>query len=357
MQTYRIQDWVFRDAIGKYDIDLGDSNAPCLTLSDFNHLPDITLDYGSDCGSLKLRERIAAVYRRLPSEIGIAHGSQEALYLLYQTLLNPGDHIIACSPGWQQSWEAPRARGCEVSIVPYRENFDFDVDAIAKAIRSNTRALIINTPCNPTGRSMCKAVRVLLLDLVEKHNLYLIADEEYLVHLDQSFAHEDFRAISVSSLSKVYGAPGLRIGWICASEQIINKAMAYKHLTTISNSPLCEAIGMNILDRREFHLAKYKQLLYDGLKELRIWVIQHAEFVELIDPEDTPFAWIKWKGGISSLNFCRKVLDQTRVLLMPAEVFGEKKGIRITFARDIAQLRQGLSLIASCFEQSAKVRA
>ena len=349
MQTYRIQDWVFRDANGKYDIDLGDSNAPCLTLGEFRNFPNVTFDYGVDRGSLKLREQVAKLYRRSPAEIGISHGSQEALYLLYQTLLVPGDHVIACGPGWQQTWEAPRALGCDVSIVHYGANFDFDVMKIIKAVRPMTRAIIINTQCNPTGRSMSISERTMLLNLIQQHNLYLIVDEEYLVNFDVSFAHENSGVISVSSLSKIYGAPGLRIGWICANEEIVNKAMQYKHFTTISNSPFCEIIGTMILERREFYMERYQQLIDDGLRLLRTWGAKHAEFIELVEPQDTPFAWVWLKGNESSLDFCRRVLDQTRVLIMPAEIFGELNGIRITFARDVKQLEIGLLLIASCF--------
>lgn len=350
MQTYRIQDWVFKDALGKYDIDLGDSNAPCITLDDFSAIPPVVLDYGTDRGAQRLREQVADLYQLPLDHVGIAHGAQEALYLIYRTLLKPGDHIITTGPGWQQSWEAPRAVGCQVSIVPFDTGFSFDIAAIAAAIQHDTRAIVINTPCNPTGRVLSATDRAALIQLVEERGLYLIADEEYLFNLEQSLVHLSHKVVSVSSLSKIYGAPGLRVGWVAGAPTIVRDAMAYKHLTTISNSTLCETLGSLILERQPHYIAHYQALMEHGLHILRKWTQRYTEFVELVEPEGTPFAWVRLKGEETSLSFCRRVLQTSRVLLMPAEVFGEKMGLRVTFAREPEQLKAGLAGVACCFE-------
>ncbi|KAF3995936.1 aminotransferase class I/II-fold pyridoxal phosphate-dependent enzyme [Glaciimonas immobilis] len=353
MQTYRIQDWVFKDALGRYDIDLGDSNAPCITLNSFGVLPPVVLDYGTDRGARHLREQVADLYGVSAEQIGIAHGAQEALYLIYRTLVKPGDHVITTGPGWQQSWEAPRAIGCSVSIVPYGLGFNFDIAAIEAVIQNNTRAIVINAPCNPTGRMLSVTDRAALVRLVEERGLFLIADEEYLLDLKESLVHQSNNIVSVASLSKIYGAPGLRVGWLAATSAIVRDAMAYKHLTTISNSTLCETLGSLVLERQPHYILQYQGLMQQGLFILREWIQHHAIWVELVEPEGTPFAWVYLKSEETSLDFCRRVLKNSRVLLMPAEVFGEEKGLRITFARESEQLKVGLAGVSACFADTS----
>jgi aspartate/methionine/tyrosine aminotransferase len=89
--------------------------------------------------------------------------------------------------------------------------------------------------------------------------------------------------------------------------------------------------------------------MQQGLFILREWVQCHASWVELVEPEGTPFAWVHLKSEETSLDFCRRVLKNSRVLLMPAEVFGEQQGLRITFARELEQLEAGLAGISACF--------
>ena len=349
MNTYKIQDWVFRDALGKYDIDLGDSNAPCITAGQVCETGDAILDYGTDRGGIALRQQVAALYRRDPADIGVTHGSQEALYLIYRTVLAPGDHVIAFSPGWPQSWRVPTLIGCDLTVLPYAGDFSLDIPAIEAALRPDTRAVILNVPCNPTGRGIDIGQRRRLIQLIERRNTYLIADEEYLVDFDDSLVHLYQRALSVSSLSKVFGVPGLRLGWLCGPTEVVESAMEYKHLTTISNSTLCERLGAKILAEREDHLARYRRLMYGGYEILREWTRSHSANVQMIEPDGTPFCWLRLGGVESSLEFCRRLLDRTRVLTMPAELFGERQGLRLTFAREPAELEEGLRRIASLF--------
>ncbi|MBC8724650.1 pyridoxal phosphate-dependent aminotransferase [Paraburkholderia sp. 31.1] len=347
--TYTIQDWVFRDAAGRYEIDLGDSNAPCLTVGDIADASRVVLDYGSDRGSARLREQVAALYRCPSREVGIAHGAQEALYLIYRALLRPDDHVIAFKPGWAQSWNVPARIGCALTVLQYTRDFDLDLEAIAQAIRPNTRALVLNVPCNPTGRGITDDDRRHLIAMLRARRIHLIADEEYLQDFGESFVHDYEQAVSVSSLSKLFGAPGLRVGWMCGPKEIVAAAMAYKHETTISNSVLCESLASAVLVERDHYLRHYRALIGAGSQILREWVRRHAGEVELVEPQGAPFCWLHLRSAEPSLEFCRRVLIDTRVLTMPAEVFDRERGMRLTFAREAGELREGLRRIASQF--------
>src|SRR5260370_12203467 len=147
--------WVFEDSLGRYEIDLGDSHVQCGTLRGLRLSADLELSYGVDRGSLALRELIARLYGGSPEQTVVAHGAQEALYLLYSTLLRPGDRVVTFRPGWAQSWDVPRAHRCTVDVLDLTADFGIDLDAVAESAgKGDLRMIIVNTPCNPTGRRL-----------------------------------------------------------------------------------------------------------------------------------------------------------------------------------------------------------
>lgn len=342
---YPMHRWVFEDAYGRYDIDLGDSNVECGQVDDLAVPGELVLDYGNAKGTEAMRATVAGMYGRAIDEVGITHGAQEALYLLYRTLLRPGDHVLVLSPGWRQAVAVPELIGCRVEVVENLPTGHPDVGRAVRGVRRDTRMIILNTPDNPTGKRIRPSDVDTLVSSARAAGAYLVLDEEYVVDLADSLAGRYEHAVSVSSVSKVYGLPGLRLGWLCGPADVVEKAMDYKHFTSIANSVLAERLAAQVLDRRaEFH-DRYDRLVTTGLEILETWVAAHPDRVRLSRPEGTPFAWVELRGTGSSLDFCRAVLDEAKVLLMPAEVFGREHGFRITFAREPETLRAGLERI------------
>ncbi|MDB5981734.1 MAG: aminotransferase [Pseudomonas sp.] len=353
-QPYSMQEWVFREAYGKYDIDLGDSNAPCIKAGIFSaDIEHLVLDYGTDRGGNALAKLVAKLYGIETCNIGIAHGAQEALYLLYRTLLNAGDHVITFSPGWQQSWKIPEEIGCSISALEYDANFKVSAESIHGALRPNTRAIILNNPSNPTGKAINGDQLKQIVDMARERNIFIISDEEYLTDMKASTLHFDYdNVITVSGVSKIFGAPGIRVGWMCGPKDIVAKAMDYKHFTTISNSVICEKIAERILLNYDALLNEYLQLCRNGYEVLQQWSRDCFPMLEVVAPEGTPFCWVHLTSAESSLDFCRRILHRARVLTMPAEVFGQQHGMRITFARPVNELTEGLARIKSEFKYS-----
>lgn len=343
---YPMHRWVFEDAYGRFDIDLGDSNVECGLVGDLAVPGELVLDYGNARGTEELRAAVAGMYGRAFDEVGITHGAQEALYLLYRTLLRPGDHVLVLSPGWRQAVAVPELVGCRVEVVEHLPTGHPDVGRAVLGIRPDTRVIVLNTPDNPTGKRIRPSDVDTLVAAASAVGAFLVLDEEYVVDLAaDSLAGRYERAVSVSSVSKVYGLPGLRIGWLCGPADVVAEAMEYKHFTSIANSVLAERLAAQVLDRRvEFH-GRYDRLVTTGLEILETWAATHPDRIRLSRPEGTPFAWAELPGAGSSLDFCRTVLDEAKVLLMPAEVFGREHGFRITFAREPDTLRAGLDRI------------
>lgn len=151
---YPMQRWVFEDAAGRFDIDLGDSNMLPGRLDELTVDPGLELDYGHDRGIGALRDRVAGLYDGDPASVLITQGAQQALYLVYATLLAPGAQVIVFRPGWQQSWDITADLGCQVDCAPYREDLTFDVEAAAALAGPGLRLIVANSPATrPAGGS------------------------------------------------------------------------------------------------------------------------------------------------------------------------------------------------------------
>ncbi|MEQ4606918.1 pyridoxal phosphate-dependent aminotransferase [Streptomyces cavourensis] len=177
--------------------------------------------------------------------------------------------------------------------------------------------------------------------LAERHDAYLLLDEEYALDLRDSPAVGSDRVISVSSLSKVYGFPGLRVGWLYGPPEVVEGCARRKFLSTIANSVLCETLACDVLDHRDRYLRRYTEITRQGLDLVREFTRRNTDAVELVEPEDTPFAWLRLTTGERPLALCRRVLD-AGVLLMPGETLGAFDGFRICFARDPGAVAEGL---------------
>ncbi|MFG2873455.1 aminotransferase class I/II-fold pyridoxal phosphate-dependent enzyme [Streptomyces sp. NPDC048337] len=348
--TYTIQEWLFDHAQGRYDLDLAESGVQFQQVRDLPLDGAWELDYSLDRGTPELRAQVAALYGLAGDadrDVMIAHGAQEALYLLYRSLLSPGDHVVATAPGWQQAWEVPAHIGCEVSVLDWRPGTAFDTDALARAIRPETRILILNSPGNPSGRSLQEQEWEGVLRVAREHGLWVVNDEEYLLDFSASIVHRYERSISVSGLSKVYGLPALRIGWAVAPADLIERMVNYKRYTTVSNSLAWEKAATLVLADRERHVARYHGLVEPGLAQLREFADAHRSVVELVEPHGTPFAWFHLNSPVTSGEFAERLLERRRMLVMPAEVFGARQGLRISFARPHDVLKEGLSRLSA----------
>ncbi|MEZ0096353.1 aminotransferase class I/II-fold pyridoxal phosphate-dependent enzyme [Streptacidiphilus sp. EB129] len=342
--TYPMRKWVFEDSLGRYDIDLGDSHVQCGTMSQLHVPADLELNYGVDRGSPDLIELVADRYLGSSDRVIVTHGAQEALYLLYCTLLKPGDRVIAFRPGWQQAWDVPEKLGCDVRVLNLAEDFSIDLETLREAAGPNLRLITVNTPSNPTGRRIRHREFEALCAVAEESDAYILLDEEYVLDLATSPALRGDRFVSVSSLSKMYGFPGLRVGWMYGPPEVVSACAEYKHLTSIANSVLCEHLAVDVLQRWQEWARQYHRLTDEGLHILTQWCEQYPDQLRLVTPEGTPFAWIHLTTGESSLSFARRVLD-TGVLVMPAETLGASRGLRLAFARDPQILHEGLRRI------------
>lgn len=345
--TYLIQEWLFDKAEGKFEIDLGESGVQHQYLSNISYSNFEHMNYSLDIGNINLRSILAKYYNHPMENICITHGGQEALYLFYRSFLKSGDHVITFTPGWSQSWVIPKEIGCRVSTIPLKSsnNFELDINQIQKFISADTKLMVINYPHNPTGTNLSAETYQSLIDLCLQNNIFILNDEEYLHSYENSIVTKTTNSAAIGSLSKIYGFPATRIGWFVGPAKIVDQIVNYKRYVSVCNSNLCESLAVSILQQKDEHIARYQKLVSQGIQVLKNWIHQIPNF-KLIQPKNTPYAYIILPDAWDSDQFCQEVLETQKVLLMPASVFGHKENaFRITFAREKHIINEGLNRI------------
>ena len=351
ISTYTIQQWLFEEAQGAFDIDLGESGIQYHHLADLEADPAFDMNYSQDRGNEKLRAMIGDMYGAGADQVVVTHGSQEALFLIYSCHLGAGDHVLTFTPGWQQSWGVPLHIGAEVTKLPLAPESDYamDWDRVAEAVQENTRLLILCYPNNPLGLALSQEDWERLEGLQASTGINVLIDEEYLTDYRASIFCRKPGGYAVSSLSKIYGFPGLRLGWFVGDAEAVERVVNLKRYTTVCNSSICEYLALQVLGNRGHYIERYENLRNAGLDVLRTWVKAQPQF-NLIEPQGTPFAYLKYDGPGSSADFCRRLLQEKGVLLMPAEVFEDQMAVRLSFGRPREVLQKGLDRIGALLD-------
>jgi aspartate/methionine/tyrosine aminotransferase len=326
------------------------------TPADRDRFMALHLSYSQTFGSPTLLEAIAATYSGIPAQdILCFAGAEEGIYVCMRTLLEAGDHVIVLTPNYQSAETLPLAI-CETTGVPLAESEDWalDVDAIRAAVRPNTRLISINFPNNPTGTVPKRAAFESLVELCRRHGIWLFSDEVYR-GLERSDADripqaaEVYeRGISLGVMSKAYGLPGLRIGWIaCRDRDLLARMERYKHYLSICNSAPSEVLAEIALKARETLLARNRGLVAENLQRLDAFFAQYESLFEWKAPRGGCVAFPRYLGNDGVETFCRRLIEEAGVLLLPASIYRSqltetpRDRFRIGFGR--ANLAAGLN--------------
>jgi aspartate/methionine/tyrosine aminotransferase len=354
---FLITQWLFNAAAGKYDIDLAESCAQLQNIGDLSMDASMVLDYGVERGRADGRELVARQYGGTctPDDVMLTFGSQESLYLFYRSFLSAGDHVITTVPGWQQSWEIPRVCGCEVSMLQWTPGEPFDTAALADLIRPDTRLVVLCSPGNPSGCVLTDAEWSAIVSVLERAGIWLLSDEEFLTDLSQSVIWKYPRSLSVSSLSKMYGLPGVRLGWAAVSSdegrQVMTRMVNYKRYVTLASSPVLESLALGILADYDAQRERYQGLLRSGIDYVISFADSFSDLVTLVPPQGTPYAWFNLHAPITSMELARRLLSEHRTLIMPAEVFGTEMGFRFSYARTAEVMSAGIDRFGALLKE------
>lgn len=345
-KAMRIRDFALEVFFGKHEFStphlLAQSDCESMSIEELLALePDAAqarrdflqtwLGYAENDGLPELRQAIAGLCGNLGAERVLVHtGAQEAVFSGMNVLLEKGDHLICMFPAYQSLYEVGRALGCEVSFWPFRQTargWAIEPEDLQALIRPNTRAIVINTPHNPTGYALSDTELQEICALAAKRGIWLLADEVYKGLGPEGEAapwsceiYE--RAVSVGVMSKAYGLPGLRIGWAASPDAgLIAKMSRFKNYLSICCAAPSEALALLALRHGPAILARNRAIIRENLRISDAFFSRHADLFVYNRPRSGPIAFHKIRISEPIEEFCETLAAEAGVLLLPGSVY------------------------------------
>jgi aspartate/methionine/tyrosine aminotransferase len=293
----------------------------------FEHL---WLGYTETFGAPDLLEEIAQLYANSDSSNVLCFaGASEGIFAANKILLDSDSHAIAITPNYQSHESLPLSI-CDTTGVPLEadDNWSLDIDRIAQAIKPNTRLVTINFPHNPTGAILPRERLDALIELCRKHGIYILSDEifnglgrsgtEHLPYITDLYE----RGLSLNVMSKAYGLPGLRIGWIaCADTELLQRMEKVKHYLSICNSAPSERLALIALKNRERILARNCQIIDENLLKLNAFFARHSGLFEWRISDGSCMAFPRYLGADGVELFTQRLVEEAGVLLLPGSIY------------------------------------
>jgi aspartate/methionine/tyrosine aminotransferase len=291
---------------------------------------ELPLHYIEPTGTPALRRAVAATYQGVATEDVLAFaGAEEGIFCAMHALLATDDHAIVVTPNYQSAEELPRAI-CAVSGVALHpdRNWALDLDQMRAAIRPNTKLISINFPHNPTGKLLDRATFDDLVALCRQHGIWLFSDEVYRglerrPELRLPAAVETYeRGLSLGVMSKAYGLPGLRVGWIAARDRdLLNRMERIKHYLSICNAGPSEHLAVIALKAGAQIMARNRALIAENLKAADAFFAQYPDLFDWWPGDGGCIAFPRYKGKDGVEHFCRDMVERAGIVLLPASLY------------------------------------
>jgi aspartate/methionine/tyrosine aminotransferase len=324
-------------------------------------LSGLTMAYGDHRGLPELRDLIAgdsssAGHGCAAADVLCTPGAAAALFFIATALLEPGDHVLVEHTNYATNLETPRLLGAEVQVLDLRieDGFTLDPERVAAAVRPGTRLISVTTPHNPTGTVLGREALDALVAVAEHHGIWLLVDETYRdMSRDEPLpvaASLSDRAISVSSLSKTYGLPGLRLGWLVTrNPELQERFLAAKEQVVICGSTLDEEAARQVLARRDEHLARIRGVIAERTEVLTDWLAAQ-DWLDAVEPEGGVVCFPRLRPGVVEDvdGFYRAINDDGTYVGEGHWFDADRRHFRLGFGWPTTdELRRGLDSLAA----------
>jgi aspartate/methionine/tyrosine aminotransferase len=314
------------------------------------------LNYPHVNGSPELRERIAALYPgAVPDNVLVTVGCAEANFISVQTLLAPGDELVIMLPNYMQIWGLGRNFGLQIKSFHLQagRGWSPDLAQLETVVSERTKLVAVCNPNNPTGYILTPGEMDAIVGAAERAGAWLLADEVYSGAeraSDQqtpSFWGRYDKVLATNSLSKAYGLPGLRVGWVVGPAGVLQDLWRRHEYTTISAAMVANKLAALALSPqvRPRLIQRTRDYIRRGFPILQDWLESHPGTFSLVPPQAAAIAFVRYHLDVNSTELVERLIREKSVLVVPGDHAGLDHYLRISFGLPPAYLRAGLDRI------------
>jgi aspartate/methionine/tyrosine aminotransferase len=334
-----------------------------LTPAEIEEIARIELGYTQTNGTPELRTQIARLYPGIgPEGILATAGSSEANFLLIWSLIERGDEVLFELPNYMQMWGLLRGFGADVRPFRLRPELGWqpDLDEMKKLVTPRTKLIVLTNPNNPTGAVLCPEAMAGIVDLAAGAGAWILADEVYQgaervgVRTPSFWGMYD-KVLAVNGLSKAYGLPGLRVGWIAGPEAVIKKVWPYHDYTTISPSALSDKLASIALSpaNRDRILARTRAILNENYPLLEAWLRRQSGTFAFVPPRAGAIGFARYALKVNSTELVERLIREKSVLIVPGDHFETDGYLRFGYGPEKAYLLEGLRRVEELLKKFA----
>jgi hypothetical protein len=314
------------------------------------------LGYPQTNGTRELRDLIAAMYPGATADhVEVTNGGAEANFVVMWKFLEPGDEVVMMVPNYMQARGLARAFAGGVHEWPLRPSCEQrrwhpDLDELHRLVNGRTKMILVCNPNNPTGARFGGADLDEICRIASRHGAWVLSDEIYRGaepdgHETPSVWGRYERAIVTSGLSKAYGLPGLRIGWLVAPPAIVESTWSYHDYTTIAPGALNDHLARIALApaMRQRILERTRGILRKNLPLITSWLDARRDRFTYIPPEAGAIVYVRYHLDVNSTELVTRLRDEESLLMVPGDQFGMDGYLRIGYGSEADYLREGLA--------------
>jgi len=304
---------------------------------------ELALGYTESQGHPLLREEISQLYQTItPADVLVA-APEEAIFLVMNCLLQPGDHLITTFPAYQSLYEIAQALGCRLTrwtLTAHGGRWKLDLDSLRGSITDKTRLIVVNFPHNPTGCLPSREDLDAIIEIAKERKLALFSDEMYwrLEHRPEAqlpaVCDRYTKGLSLFGLSKTFALPGLRIGWLATRDrELLGKLAILKDYTTICNSAPSEVLALIALRAKKVLIERSWGIIQNNLDVAHSFFAEHKDLFTWMEPQGGTIAFPKCTADMPVAQFCQDVLEKKSTLIVPGTLFEYPDHFRLGLGR------------------------
>ncbi len=377
---FQFQPFVMERMMSKHehevDYNLSESGAHPISLKELlnqsgtqvEELLSTSFGYPHANGTPELRERIAALYEGASAEnVLVTVGAIEANFNAMQTLLSPGDEVVIMLPNYMQVWGIAKNQQLDVKTFHLHEENGWapDLDELQGIVSDKTKLVAICNPNNPTGYILKDHEMDGIVAVAERVGAWILADEVYAGAertTDQqspSFYGRYDKVLAVGSLSKAYGLPGLRTGWVVAPVEVVDEIWARHEYVTITTTTLSNKLAALALSPgvRPQILARTRGYIRKGYPVLEQWMNRHENTFSVVPPDAAAIAFVRYRLDVNSTELIERLMNEKSVLIVPGDHFGIDHHFRISFGLPHDYLTPALDRIHELILELSRIQA